>query len=185
MPKDGYFSIFKRMLDNPLITVKLNCEYESIKSQIPSDCMVIYTGMPDQLFQYKYGELEWRSLRFEWETLPLQDYQGTTVMNYADVEVPFTRLHEFKHYHPERKEPFALNRTVICREYSKTYKKGDEAYYPVNNARNNEMYAKYAEEAAKTPNLILGGRLGAYRYWDMDKAIADALKVFETKILKK
>ena len=104
-------------------------------------------------------------------------------MNYADVEVPFTRLHEFKHYHPERKEPFALNKTVICREYSKTYKKGDEAYYPVNNARNNDMYAKYAEETAKMPNLILGGRLGAYRYWDMDKAIADALNVFETKIL--
>ena len=182
VPKDGYFSIFKRMLDNPLITVKLNCEYESIKSQIPADCTVIYTGMPDQLFQYKYGELEWRSLRFEWETLPVQDYQGTTVMNYADVEVPFTRLHEFKHYHPERKEPFALNKTVICREYSKTYKKGDEAYYPVNNTRNTEMYAKYAEEAAKTPNLIRGGRLGAYRYWDMDKAIADALHVFETRI---
>lgn len=182
VPKDGYFSIFRRMLENPLITVKLNCEYEHIKQQLPADCTVIYTGMPDQFFDYRYGELEWRSLRFEWETLPVQDYQGTTVMNYADVETPFTRLHEFKHYHPERVKPFEQNQTVICREYSKTYARGDEAYYPVNNERNNTLYARYAEEAAKLPKLILGGRLGSYRYWDMDKAIADALHVFETRI---
>lgn len=182
VPRDGYFSLFQKLLDDPRITVRLNCDYESIRAQLSSDCMVIYTGMPDQLFNYKYGELEWRSLRFEWETLPVQDYQGTTVMNYADVEIPFTRIHEFKHYHPERQEPFALNKTVICREYSRTYARGDEAYYPVNNARNNELYARYAAEADKTPNLILGGRLGAYRYWDMDKAVADALHVFETKI---
>ncbi|MCR5220346.1 MAG: UDP-galactopyranose mutase [bacterium] len=182
VPKDGYFSIFQRMLSNSLITVKLNCDYESIKEQIPSGCVVIYTGMPDQFFQYKYGELEWRSLRFEWETLPEKDYQGTTVMNYADLEMPYTRIHEFKHYHPERTVPFNLDETIICREYPATYHKGDEAYYPVNNERNNALYARYAEEAAKMPGLILGGRLGAYRYWDMDKAIADALHVFETRI---
>jgi UDP-galactopyranose mutase len=184
VPKEGYFNIFKQMLDNPLITVRLNTEYESIKDHIPTDATVIYTGMPDQLFNYKYGELEWRSLRFEWETLPVRDFQGTTVMNYADVEVPFTRLHEFKHYHPERTAAFELGSTVICREYSKTYKRGDEAYYPVNNARNNDLYARYAEEAAKTPNLILGGRLGAYHYWDMDKAIANALEIFKEKIAR-
>ncbi len=183
VPKDGYFNIFNKMLENPLIVLKLNCDYESIRSQLPSDCIVIYTGLPDRFFGYKFGKLEWRSLHFEWESLPVRDYQGTAVMNFADVDVPYTRVHEFKHYHPERAKTFALNMTVVCREYSQTYRQGCEAYYPVNNARNNELYAKYAEEAAQTPNLILGGRLGAYRYWDMDKAIADALNVFETKIL--
>ena len=183
VPNDGYFNIFKRMLDNPLITVKLNTEYADIKNSIPVDSTVIYTGMPDRLFDYKYGELEWRSLRFEWETVDVRDFQGTSVMNYADLDVPYTRIHEFKHYHPERHEPFNCNKTVICREYPMTYRRGAEAYYPVNYERNNALYARYVEEVDKTPNLILGGRLGAYKYWDMDKAVADALHTFETKIL--
>ena len=184
VPKDGYFGLFKNMLKHPNITVRLNCDYAAIRNEIPSDGMVIYTGMPDQLFDYKYGELEWRSLRFEWETLNTRDFQGTTVMNYADLDAPYTRMHEFKHYHPERMEPFNKEKTVICREYPATYSKGDEAYYPVNDERNNTLYIRYAEEAAKTPRLILGGRLGSYRYWDMDKAIANALHVFETQIRK-
>lgn len=183
VPRDGYFSIFERMLSNPLITVQLNCDYATVKSQIPSDATVIYTGMPDQLFDCEYGTLEWRSLRFEWETLPVSDFQGTTVMNYADTDVPYTRIHEFKHYHPERTTPFNCPKTVICREHSQTYHDGLEAYYPVNNERNNTLYARYAQWAAATPGLILGGRLGAYRYWDMDKAIANALQVFEERIL--
>ncbi|MBO4793299.1 MAG: UDP-galactopyranose mutase [Deltaproteobacteria bacterium] len=183
VPKGGYFSIFQKLLANPLITVKLGVEYEQFKAQIPADATVIYTGMPDQLFGYEFGELEWRSLRFEWETRDVRDYQGTACMNYADESVPYTRIHEFKHYHPERETPFNFGRTVICREYSQTYKRGEEAYYPVNNERNNAVYARYAQKAAETPNLILGGRLGSYRYWDMDKAIADALNTFETKIL--
>lgn len=181
VPKDGYAKMFERMLDHPNISVKLNCDYKSIKDQIPSDAKVIYTGMPDELFDYKYGELEWRSLRFEWETVDVRDYQGTSVMNYADLDVPYTRIHEFKHYHPERTEPYNLNKTVICREYPATYKRGGEAYYPVNDERNNALYAKYAEEAEKA-GIILGGRLGAYKYWDMDKAVANALETFEKKI---
>ena len=171
------------MLHKKIITSHLNCDYESIKSEIPSDATVIYTGMPDQLFGYKYAELEWRSLRFDWETVDVCDFQGTSVMNYADLDVPYTRIHEFKHYHPERQEPFNCNKTVICREYPMTYRRGAEAYYPVHDERNNTLYARYVEEAAKTPNLILDGRLGAYKYWDMDKAVADALHTFETKIL--
>lgn len=185
LPKDGYFTLFKNLLSNPLITVKLNCPFESMQSQIPSDSTIIYTGIPDKLFDYKYGELEWRSLRFEWETLPVQDFQGTGTMNYADVEVPYTRIHEFKHYHAERKEPFMLDKTVICREYSKTYTRQDTPFYPINSERNNVIYKKYADEAAKNANLILGGRLGAYRYWDMDKAIADALNAFDKHFLQK
>lgn len=185
LPKDGYFTLFKNLLSNPLITVKLNCPFESVRSEIPSDSTIIYTGIPDKLFDYKYGELEWRSLRFEWQTLPVQDFQGTGTMNYADVEVPYTRIHEFKHYHAERREPFMLDKTVICREYSKTYTRQDTPFYPINSERNNVIYKKYADEAAKNANLILGGRLGAYRYWDMDKAIADALNVFEKHFLQK
>ncbi len=182
VPKDGYFSLFRRLLAHPLITVRLGCDFASVKNELPSDAVVIYTGMPDELFGYRHGELEWRSLRFEWETHDVRDFQGTTVMNYADLDAPWTRIHEFKHYHPERTAPYSLGRTVICREYPATWKRGDEAYYPVNDERNSAVYARYAEEAAKTPNLILGGRLGAYRYWDMDKAVADALHVFETRI---
>lgn len=182
VPREGYFNLFKNMLTHPKITVRLNCDYEVIKNEISSDATVIYTGMPDELFDYKYGKLEWRSLRFEWETLDIRDFQGTAVMNYADLDVPYTRIHEFKHYHPERKGPFNLGKTVICREYPATYHKGDEAYYPVNDECNNRLYAQYAEEAAKIPRLILGGRLGAYRYLDMDKTVADALHVFRTRI---
>ena len=182
VPKDGYFSLFRRLLAHPNITVRLNCDYASIKNEIPADATVIYTGMPDALFDYKYGELEWRSLRFEWQTVAVQDFQGTAVMNYADLDVPYTRIHEYKHYHPERTAPFNLGKSVICREYPATWSRGAEAYYPVNDERNTALYARYAEEAAQTPGLILGGRLGAYRYWDMDKAVADALHVFETRI---
>lgn len=182
VPKDGYCALFRKLLSHPNITVRLNCDYETIRREIPSDATVIYTGMPDQLFEYKYGELEWRSLRFEWETVNTRDYQGTPVMNYADSEVLFTRIHEFKHYHPERQGPFNLSKTVICREYPAQFRKGGEAYYPVNDERNTTLYARYAAEAAKNPQLILGGRLGSYRYWDMDKAVADALRTFRTKI---
>ncbi len=182
VPKDGYFTLFRNLLDQPGITLRLGTSYDEVRGELPGDTRVIYTGMPDELFGYRHGELEWRSLRFEWETLPVRDYQGCSVMNYADLDQAWTRVHEFKHYHPERAEPFRLGRTVICREYPATWRHGDEAYYPVNDERNNTLYARYAEEAARVPGLILGGRLGAYRYWDMDKAVADALETFERKV---
>lgn len=182
IPKNGYFNLFKKMLTHPNITVRLNCEYAALRNAIPSDATVIYTGMPDELFDYKYGELEWCSLRFEWETQKVRDVQGTAVMNYADLDVPWIRIHEFKHYHPERTIPFNMNKTVICREYPAAWSRGKEAYYPVNDERNTALYARYAQEAAQMPHLILGGRLGAYHYWDMDQAVADALHTFETRI---
>ena len=182
VPREGYDGLFKKLLAHPNITVRLNCNYAAMRGSIPSDALILYSGMPDELFDYKYGMLDWRSLRFEWETLNTRDFQGTAVMNYADLDASFTRIHEFKHYHPEREAPFHLNKTVICREYPAAYQKGGEAYYPVNDERNNALYARYAEEAAKIPNLILGGRLGAYRYWDMDKAVDNALHVFTTQI---
>ncbi|MBQ7608538.1 MAG: UDP-galactopyranose mutase [Desulfovibrionaceae bacterium] len=182
IPRDGYAQLFKKLLDHPNITVQTNTAYEDIRDTIPSDALVCYTGLPDALFGYSLGELTWRSLRFEWETHDVQDFQGTTVMNYADSDVAFTRIHEFKHYHPERAKVYASKATVICKEYPKTWQRGDEAYYPVNDERNTALYEAYTKLAAKNPNVILGGRLGAYRYWDMDKAIENALHVFETKI---
>ena len=141
--------------------------------------------MIDEFFDYRFGTLEWRSLRFEWETLDQADFQGTTVVNYTDAEVPFTRIHEFKHYHPERRVPFELGRTVICREYSRTWSRGMEAYYPVNTPRNQALLKQYQELAAQTPDVVFGGRLGCYRYWDMDKAVLAALNCFETQIKEK
>lgn len=182
VPKDGYHTLFKKMLSNSNITVKLNCDYTAIQNMIPSDAIIMYTGMPDELFKYKYGMLEWRSLRFEWERINLRDFQGTSVINYADLDVPYTRIHEFKHYHPERTSSFNLNKTIICREYPASYHVQNEAYYPINDERNRNLYSKYAEEADKIPGLILGGRLGAYRYWDMDKAVANALHIFNTQV---
>lgn len=184
VPLNGYFKLFENLLRNPRINVMLNTDFRVVRSQISSNVTVIYTGMIDEYFDRCAGNLEWRTLRFEWERLPVQDYQGTTVVNYADESVPYTRIHEFKHYHPERKVPFDFGETVICKEYSDEWKLGDEAYYPVNTPRNQELLNLYQQMARETPNLIMGGRLGCYRYWDMDKAIAGALECFETRILE-
>lgn len=184
VPKDGYFTLFKNLLHHPNIEVRLNTDFAEIKSSIPESCKIIYTGMIDEFFNHSLGALEWRSLDFEWETLKVSDFQGTSVMNYGDVDVPYTRIHEFKHYHPERKVPFESKQTVICREYPREYSSGKEAYYPVNSTRNQKLLAEYQRLAESTPNVIFSGRLGNYCYWDMDKAIAAALNCFEQKIMK-
>ncbi len=179
IPLDGYGALFRNLLNHPKIEVRLGVNFFEIRDQIPSACTVIYTGMVDQFFDYCHGPLDWRSLRFEWETKDLSDWQGTAVMNYADEEIPYTRIHEFKHYHPERKAVFESDKTVICREYSQTYTPGKEAYYPVNNAENNRKYEKYQAMAKAMPHVILAGRLANYRYWDMDQAINNSLCLFE------
>jgi len=185
VPLDGYFKLFEKLLADPKITVLLNTDFSAVRSQISSNAKVIYTGMIDEYFDRSLGALEWRTLRFEWETHPVQDYQGTTVINYANESVPYTRIHEFKHYHPERRTPFESAQTVICKEYSGAWQIGEEAYYPVNTPRNQQLLAEYQQKAVKERNLIFGGRLGCYRYWDMDKAIAAALECFKTQILEK
>ena len=134
-----------------------------------------YSGPLDALFDFRFGALPWRSLRFELERLDMADFQGTSVVNYADTDVPYTRIHEFKHYHPERKDLMALGKTVVMREYSKTWQPGDEPYYPVNTPASQELVERYREEAAKIPNLVLGGRLGEYKYYDMDQSVSRAL----------
>lgn len=175
VPREGYFSLFAALLDHPAIEVRYNTDYLAERDRFPAELPVFYSGPIDAYFGYRHGALPWRGLRFEWETKAVQDWQGCTVMNYADADVPYTRIHEFKHFHPERTEVYQSAKTVICREYPADWQPGDIPYYPVNTAASAALLAKYQAEAATCPNVIFGGRLGEYRYYDMDKVIARAL----------
>ncbi|MBO7308389.1 MAG: NAD(P)-binding protein [Kiritimatiellae bacterium] len=183
IPSDGYNSIFERLLDHPNIKVRCDAgvRLENGIIKVGADDLpgvpVYYSGPVDALFNYRLGVLPWRTLKFETEKLDIADYQGTSVVNYTEVEVPYTRIHEFKHYHPELKEIMAKPKTIVMREYSAEWKLGDEPYYPIDTAQSRELLAAYKAEAEKIPNLILGGRLGAYKYFDMDKSIESALKI--------
>ena len=178
IPVTGYNSLFERLLDHPNITVECGQAFDLEAHRLGSlaDKPVYYSGPIDKLFGYRYGELPWRSLAFERETLDIADYQGTSVVNYTEAEVPYTRIHEFKHYHPEDKATMARAQTVIMREYPRAWKSGDEPYYPVNNPESQALLERYRAEAAKIPGLIIGGRLGEYRYYDMDQSVGKALE---------
>ena len=179
IPAKGYAALFSALTESPLIEVRTGTDFFAVRSSIPETAIVIYTGMIDRLFDNRFGILEWRSLRFEWKTLPVRDYQGTSVMNYGDREVPFTRIHEFKHYHPEWKDSWEAEKTVICREYPATWSPGGEAYYPLGDEKNQNLLSRYMAEAEQMPNLFVAGRLGSYQYLDMDGAIAQALACFD------
>ena len=175
IPIGGYTKIVEKMLDG--IEVRLNTNYLDNREEF--DAMadkIVYTGMIDQFYDYKLGVLEYRSVRFETEELPMENYQGNAVVNYTEREVPYTRIIEHKHFE-FGKQP----KTVISREYSSEWKKGDEPYYPVNNERNNQMYQEYQKLAETVPNVIFGGRLGQYKYYDMDKVIAAALETVQNE----
>ena len=141
---------------------------------------VVYTGPVDEYFDNAEGELSWRTLDFEREVKQVGDFQGTSVMNYADEDVPYTRIHEFRHFHPERDYP--TDKTVIMHEYSRFAEDGDEPYYPVNTAEDREKLLKYRELAKQEPQVLFGGRLGTYKYLDMHMAIGSALSMFENKL---
>jgi len=183
IPLTGYNSLFKRILDHPNISVRCSAavRLERGKFKVDGDELpagpIYYSGPIDALFDYKFGHLPWRTLRFETEKLAVKDYQGTSVVNYTEAEVPYTRIHEFKHYHPEDAAVMNSPKTIIMREYSTDWKPGDEPYYPIDNAESRLLLERYQAEAAKVPNLIVGGRLGGYKYYDMDKSIDAALKV--------
>ena len=177
IPADGYNEMFGRMLDHPNIAVECNREFTISSIQAFEHPNIYYSGPIDALFDRRFGPLPWRSLRFESESLMLRDFQGASVVNYTEAEVPYTRIHEFKHYHPERKAALAAEKTVIMREYPKAWVRGEEPYYPIDNPESAALLAKYRAEAAKVPNLVVGGRLGAYRYFDMDQSVAAALAI--------
>ena len=180
LPTDGYAAMLTRMADHPLIDVQLGVDYFDVRDDLPPGVPLVYTGPLDRYFGYADGPLAWRTLDFESEVLPVGDFQGTPVMNYADRDVPYTRIHEFRHFHPERSYP--SDQTVIVREYSRTAGPGDEPYYPVNAASDRERLQSYRERAAQEEGVIFGGRLGTYQYLDMHMAIAAALTMVDNTL---
>jgi UDP-galactopyranose mutase len=177
LPVDGYTAWLERMADNPKISIELNVDFFDRKDDILGQVPVVYTGPVDRYFDYEEGYLGWRTLDFEREVLPTGDYQGTSVMNYADEEVPYTRIHEFRHFHPERKYPD--DKTVIMREFSRFAEREDEPYYPINTTEDRQRLLAYRDLAAKEKDVLFGGRLGTYKYLDMHMAIGSALSRFE------
>ena len=186
LPVDGYTAWLERMADHPNIEVRLDTDYfdESQpinKTATVGQVPVIYTGAIDRYFDFAEGELSWRTLDFEQEVVPVGDYQGTSVMNYADAAVPFTRIHEFRHFHPERGH-YPTDKTVIMREFSRFATRDDEPYYPVNTPQDRERLLAYRELQAGEPDVYFGGRLGTYQYLDMHMAIGSALSMFSNKL---
>ncbi|HEY8372967.1 MAG TPA: UDP-galactopyranose mutase [Pseudonocardiaceae bacterium] len=185
LPVDGYTAWLERMANHPNIEVRLNTDFFDVRDEIPAGTPIVYTGPLDKYFDYSEGELGWRTLDFETEVLPVHDFQGTSVMNYADEDVPYTRIHEFRHFHPEREDRYPKDKTVVVREYSRFAKRDDEPYYPINTPEDRaklERYRELARKEARERNVLFGGRLGTYKYLDMHMAIGSALTMFDNKI---
>lgn len=173
IPIGGYTKIIEKMLDG--VDLKLSYDYFEHREELDNIAnKIIYTGPIDQFFDYCYGPLEYRSVRFETELLDVDNYQGNAVVNYTEYEVPYTRIIEHKHF-----EFGSQLKTVISKEYSSKWTLGEEPYYPLNDERNNNLYSKYAELASQNNKVIFGGRLGKYKYYDMHVVIAEALKLME------
>lgn len=187
LPLDGYGAWLTRMLDHPRITVRTGTDFltdpqvgrDAALGQVP----VVYTGALDRWFDHEAGALSWRTLDLDTQVVEVGDYQGTAVMNYSDTGVAFTRIHEFRHLHPERDHP--QDATVIMREYSRFATGDDEPYYPINTAADRERlthYRRRAQETGARQQVLFGGRLGTYQYLDMHMAIASALQRFESVV---
>lgn len=186
IPEGGYTQIVEKLLEDiPVLTGVSLQEYQTANAARTADEQdswnrLLYTGMIDEYYHYRLGTLEYRSLRFETEELPEEDnYQGNAVVNYTEREVPYTRIIEHKHFEFQIGEG-----TVITREYPATWKKGDEPYYPINDEKNGALYAQYAELAKKEANVLFGGRLGQYKYYDMDKVIRSALDMVKEELAR-
>ena len=176
IPIGGYNKIIEKLLEG--IEVRLNTDFLLNKDEYMSLAeKIVYTGTIDSYFDYSLGELEYRSLRFETETLDIKEFQPVAVVNYNERQVPYTRIIEHKHF-----EFGQQPKTVITREYPADWKKGDEPYYPVNDDRNNSLYEQYKQLAETEQNVIFGGRLGQYKYFDMDKCIESALALCEEEL---
>lgn len=183
LPTDGYTAWLERMADHPNIEVRLNVDFFDESQPLNRKALVgrvpiVYTGPVDRYFDYAEGALSWRTLDFEQEVLEVADFQGTSVMNYPDMDVPYTRIHEFKHFHPERTDVFAQERTVIMREFSRFAARDDEPYYPVNTPADRDGLLAYRELAKGEQDVHFGGRLGTYQYLDMHMAIGSALSMW-------
>jgi len=181
LPAGGYTAWLERMADHPGIEVRLGTDFSGLRADAAGSVPVVYTGALDAYFGYAAGDLGWRTLDFELEVLATGDFQGTPVMNYADADVPFTRIHEFRHFHPER-DWYPKDKTVIMREFSRFAGRGDEPYYPINTAADRERLLAYREMAVREPGVLFGGRLGTYKYLDMHMAIGSALTMYENRL---
>ncbi len=185
LPVDGYTAWLERMADHPNIEVRLDTDFfddshDASKAQTLGQLPIVYTGPVDRYFDYSEGRLSWRTLDFEEEVLPVGDFQGTPVMNYADSDAEYTRIHEFRHFHPERDAP--KDKTVVMREFSRFAEGDDEPYYPVNTPEDRQMLLTYRERTAAEPQVLFGGRLGTYQYLDMHMAIGAALSMFDNQL---
>lgn len=181
IPIGGYTQIIEKMLNG--IDVKLNYDFFKHKEELQNIAeKIVFTGQIDKYYDYKFGQLEYRSVRFETEKLDIDNYQGNAVVNYTDREVPYTRIIEHKHFEQGKQlgnevtEGPSVGKTIISKEYSDKWDASKEPYYPINNERNNKLYAKYENLAKEDNKVIFGGRLGQYKYYDMDKVILEALK---------
>ncbi|MCI6520855.1 MAG: UDP-galactopyranose mutase [Gemmiger sp.] len=181
IPQGGYTRMVANLLDG--IEVRLGVNYLADKAELDAVAdRVIYTGPIDAYFDYSLGALQYRSVRFETETLDCPNYQGNAVINYTDAQTPYTRIIEHKHFEFGSTEPGT--KTVISREYSAEWQPGDEPYYPVNDEKNSALYAGYKALADAEPHVVFGGRLGEYKYYDMDKVIESALRCVEIQLDK-
>lgn len=172
IPIGGYTAIFEKLLEG--IELRLSCDFKDVKDEVEYEKLV-YTGPVDEYFNYQFGRLEFRSLRFETKIVSEENFQGNAVINYTEREIPYTRIIEHKHF-----EKAETDKSVITYEYPVEWEPGMESYYPVNNDKNNELYLKYKECAEKEENVIFGGRLGTYKYYDMDAVIESALEAVES-----
>ena len=181
LPVEGYTAWLTRMADHPNIEVRLTTDFAEMRAALIGNVPVVYTGPLDGYFAYAAGDLGWRTLDFATEVVATGDFQGTPVMNYADEDVPYTRIHEFRHFHPER-DWYPKDKTVIMREYSRFAERGDEPYYPINTKEDRERLLAYREMADREPGVLFGGRLGTYQYLDMHMAIGSALSMYDNKL---
>ena len=180
LPKDGYTAWLERMADHPNIEVRLNTDFFDVADEYKGRVPIVYTGPVDEYFGHSEGRLSWRTVDLEAEVKDVDDFQGTSVVNYNDQEVPFTRILEFKHFHPERTH--LPGKTVVVHEYSRFAEKDDEPYYPINTAEDRAKLLRYRELAKREPMVLFGGRLGTYKYLDMHMAIGSALSMFDNKL---
>jgi len=180
LPVDGYTAWLTRMADHPNIEIRLDTDFFDVADDYKGKVPIVYTGPVDEYFGNSEGRLSWRTVDLVAEVKEVDDFQGTPVMNYADEDVAYTRIHEFKHFHPER--TYLPGKTVIVHEYSRFAEDDDEPYYPINTAEDRAKLLTYRKLAEQEPMVLFGGRLGTYKYLDMHMAIGSALSMYDNKL---
>jgi UDP-galactopyranose mutase len=180
LPLNGYTAWLENMADHSNIQIRLDTDFFDIRAEMDSAVPIVYTGPIDRYFNFEFGTLGWRTLDFHDEVVGIGNYQGTSVVNYSDLDVPFTRIHEYRHLHPERN--YQTESTFISREFSRFASATDEPYYPVNTEADRQQLSQYRELIKQENGVWFGGRLGTYQYLDMHMAIASALTLFNNEI---